>query len=80
MANDIFVISDLHIGDGGPRDNFAHGGQRPIDLAEFLDYIDEQNCDLVILGDLFEFWQSSLSRVIIRNLGLIDRLGSLKAT
>lgn len=37
-ASDIFVISDLHIGDGGPRDNFGHAeSTRPEQLMAFLD-------------------------------------------
>ncbi len=80
MVQDVFVISDLHIGDGGPRDNFSHRGVRPKELELFLSYVEEQNGELILLGDLFEFWQSSLSRVIVRNLPLIDRLGALKTT
>ena len=40
-ASDIFVISDLHIGDGGPRDNFACGDCRD-QLIAFLDYVETQ--------------------------------------
>jgi UDP-2,3-diacylglucosamine pyrophosphatase LpxH len=80
MVQDIFVISDLHIGDGGPRDNFSYRGIRPKELDLFLSYVEEQKGELILLGDLFEFWQLSLSRVIVRNLPLIDRLGTLNTT
>ena len=81
MENDIFVISDLHIGDGGPRDNFGYpGSDRPQQLELFLDYVSENNGELVILGDLFEFWQANFSRTIIKNMPLLDRLARLNTT
>jgi len=79
-AGDIFVISDLHIGDGGPRDNFGHtDSTRPEQLTAFLDYVEQAKGELIILGDLLEFWQSSLSKVIVHNLALLDRLAALNA-
>ena len=81
VAKDIFVISDLHIGDGGPRDNFGYeGSNRPKQLMAFLDYVEEQGGELIIVGDLLEFWQANISRVIIHNLPLLDRLSQLQAT
>ncbi|MFW6106556.1 MAG: UDP-2,3-diacylglucosamine diphosphatase [bacterium] len=80
-ASDIFVISDLHIGDGGPRDNFGHAeSTRPEQLMAFLDYVEQENGELIIVGDLLEFWQSSLSKVIVHNLPLLDRFAELEAT
>ena len=79
MENDIFVIGDLHIGDGGSRDNFGYpGSERPQQLNMFLDYISKHEGELIILGDLFEFWQTNFSRVMIKNMPLIERLGQLK--
>lgn len=75
----IFVISDLHIGDGGPRDNFAVGG-RNAEFRSFLDYVSDENGELVILGDLFEFWQASVGKVLITHKEILDRLDELKAT
>ena len=67
----IFVISDLHIGDGGPRDNFGHkDSDRPGQLTEFLAHVKRENGKLIIIGDLFEFWQASFSKVIMRNLNI----------
>jgi len=81
MEKDIFVISDLHIGDGSARDNFGHpDSDRPQQINLFLDYVSKQNGQLIILGDLFEFWQSSLSKTIIHNMPLLDRLAQLKTT
>ncbi len=77
----IFVISDMHIGDGGKRDNFAEGDRRR-QLMTFLDYVERENGELIILGDLFEFWQINLSRVLTNkeNLQLMERLAQLKST
>jgi len=81
MQKEIFVISDLHIGDGGPRDNFGHPGSNRLEqLSLFLDYVSEQNGELIILGDLFEFWQANFSHVLTKNMSLIERLGQLKPT
>ncbi len=78
MSSDIFVISDLHIGDGGPRDNFAQG-DRPAELSAFLEYVEDQRGELILLGDLFEFWQASLSKVVVQNLKLLERMERLEA-
>jgi len=74
----IYCVSDLHLGDGGPRDNFAVGDRMKQFLA-FLDYVEERDGRLILLGDLFEFWQANLSRVVVRHLGLLDRLAEMGA-
>ena len=81
MADDrpIFVISDLHMGDGGPRDNFAWG-DREKQLGLFLDYVAQQQGELIVLGDLFEFWQMNLSKIITLHKPLMDRLAAMDAT
>ncbi len=76
---DIFVISDLHMGDGGPRDNFAVGDKEK-QLNLFLDFVKTEEGELIIVGDLFEFWQASLGRVLVTRRNLIDRLGDMGAT
>jgi UDP-2,3-diacylglucosamine pyrophosphatase LpxH/uncharacterized membrane protein HdeD (DUF308 family) len=76
---DIFVISDLHIGDGGRRDNFEAGRKTP-QLRAFLDHVGSERGELFILGDLFELWQMNLSLMITRRLELLDHLARLKAT
>jgi len=74
----IFVVSDLHIGDGGPRDNFsADDKARKFDL--FLDYVEDCGGELFVLGDLFEFWQANVSRVLVHQMPLIDRLAGMNA-
>lgn len=74
----IVVVSDLHIGDGGPRDNFAADGKER-EFALFLDYVQHQGAELFILGDLFEFWQSNIGRTITRRMPLLDRLAKMRA-
>src|SRR4051812_24656595 len=59
-ASDLFVISDLHLGDGGMRDNFEAGKKTP-QLRAFIDHVGSEGGELFILGDLFEFWQMSIS-------------------
>jgi len=71
-------ISDLHMGDGGPRDNFAYGS-RACEFNAFLDAVEAQGTTLVICGDLFEFWQANLSAVITYRKPLLDRLARLGA-
>jgi UDP-2,3-diacylglucosamine pyrophosphatase LpxH len=75
----IYVISDLHMGDGGPRDNFAVG-QRKTEFLGFLDYVKQKDSKLMILGDLFEFWQSPLGKVIMSNSNLLDKMADLEGT
>ena len=75
----IFVISDLHMGDGGPRDNFPLDN-REKELGLFLDYVASQQGELIILGDLFEFWQMNLSKIVMKHLPLLDRLAAMNAT
>lgn len=79
----IFVISDLHIGDRGKRDNFSSDNSpRPKELEKFLDYVKSENGKLIIVGDLFEFWQANISLVLTQedNTKLIERLGQMDAT
>ncbi len=78
----IFVVSDLHMGDEGPRDNFAHmsGGNREQEFHHFLDYVADEGGELYILGDLFELWQGNLSQVLTCRRPLMDRLAQMGAT
>jgi len=75
----IFAVSDLHMGDGGPRDNFAYG-DREKEFLGFLDHVESQNGELVICGDLFELWQANMSRVLTWRRALMDRLAKMGAT
>jgi UDP-2,3-diacylglucosamine pyrophosphatase LpxH/uncharacterized membrane protein HdeD (DUF308 family) len=76
-ARDIFVISDLHLGDGGVRDKFEAGGKTP-QLRAFLDHVGREGGELFILGDLFELWQMNLSLLLVKRREILDRLAALK--
>ena len=77
----IYIVSDLHLGDGGPRDNFAHmsNGFREIEFMAFLDFVEKQHGRLIIVGDLFELWQSNISLVLTLRERLLDRLAAMEA-
>jgi len=77
----IFCVSDLHLGDKGPRDNFEHmnDGLRPCEFKLFLDYVCDMKGRLFILGDLFELWQGNVSKVLTARMDLLDRLAKMKA-
>ncbi|MHC4231149.1 MAG: metallophosphoesterase [Planctomycetota bacterium] len=75
---DIIVVSDLHIGDGGPRDNFSVDNKEK-KFNHFLDYVEQSDTELFVLGDLFDFWQANISRVVIHRLKLLDRLAQMQA-
>ena len=69
----------LHMGDGGARDNFPLG-DREKQLNLFLDYVGSQQGELIILGDLFDFWQMNLSKIVMKHMPLLDRLAAMNAT
>jgi UDP-2,3-diacylglucosamine pyrophosphatase LpxH/uncharacterized membrane protein HdeD (DUF308 family) len=75
-ARDIFVISDLHLGDGGLRDKFEAGGKTR-ELRAFLDHVGHEGGELFILGDLFELWQMNLSLLLVKRRELLDQLAAL---
>lgn len=77
----IFVVSDLHLGDRGPRDNFTYmsNGTRHNEFLAFLDMVEEKNGRLIIAGDLFELWQSNMSLVLTSWDQLLHRLAGLRA-
>ena len=79
IKSPVFVISDLHAGDGGPRDSFRVPG-RWIQLLNFLRFSRQENAILVVAGDLLELWQTNVSKTIVANLQLISLLSSYRAT
>jgi len=68
----IIAISDLHLGDKGPRDNFIVRGEGR--LYRFLDFVADNDARLVILGDLLETWQCNFGRIIKAYDQLLRRL------
>jgi len=77
-ARTIYVVSDLHMGDGGPRDNFAFDNKAQ-QFSLFLDFVQAQNGELFVLGDLFEFWQANISRALRERMSFLDRLAQMQA-
>lgn len=73
---DIFVVSDLHIGDGSAKDNLLKSGNQAL-LYRFLDEVDRCRGRLIILGDLFELWRYSPQAVVNRWAQLLDRFSEM---
>jgi len=67
------------MGDSLFRDNFAHmaSGYRQHEFELFLDYVERDNGELIIVGDLFELWQANMSRVLTHRKSLLDRLAAM---
>ncbi|MBN3039787.1 MAG: metallophosphoesterase, partial [Candidatus Omnitrophica bacterium] len=63
-------ISDLHLGDGSRTDDFS----RDRELLEFLDFIETEDAELIILGDFLELWQADLDRILFAHAKVIERL------
>lgn len=72
----LFIISDLHIGDGSLRDNLIKDDKHIL-LHRFLDHVEKQNGVLLILGDLFELWRYKWSAILERWWKLLDRLAAM---
>ena len=74
----LYVVSDLHMGDGTAKDNFAEHRQR---FEAFLDEVVEQDDDgrLILAGDVFEFWQSPHGDIVRTYLDLLKRLVQRRA-
>jgi len=67
-------ISDLHLGDGSRTDDF----HRDKEFLEFLEFVESEAQELVVVGDLFELWQADLDRVLFRHSEIIKKLLSLR--
>jgi UDP-2,3-diacylglucosamine pyrophosphatase LpxH/uncharacterized membrane protein HdeD (DUF308 family) len=78
-GRDIFVISDLHLGDGGLRDKFE-AGNKTRQLRAFLDHVGAEGGELFILGDLFELWQMNLSLLLVKRREILDHFALLDVT
>ncbi len=74
----VYLISDLHLGDGTRSDTFM-GKDR--DLIALLDRVRREGAHLVIAGDAIDFQQAwSMSRVLKAHARLIGELASLADT
>ena len=74
----LFCVSDLHACDKGPRDNFAYEG-REVRFNNFLDMVLKERGELLILGDLLDFWQVPVGSAVKAYLPLLDRLAGMNA-
>lgn len=74
----MFVVSDLHMGDRSPKDNLCQGNREAM-FDQFLDYVADQQGQLVILGDFLELLRYPLDSIIARRGPLFDRLARMNA-
>ena len=79
MSIPVFVISDLHIGSGGIRDSFVQFN-RDSCFSKFLDYVEKEGGELIILGDFIDLWRFSLKKIIRERIDLLDRLAAMKVS
>ncbi len=70
----MFIISDPHLCDKGPRDNFKKN-EKPFN--DFLDFVGGRR--LTILGDLFDAWQCNLGSIAAAYEPLLRRLADMGA-
>jgi UDP-2,3-diacylglucosamine pyrophosphatase LpxH len=73
------VISDLHIGSGGKRDNLTSRNKRKL-LSSFLDYVETTGGELFIIGDLLELWHCRLESILAAHTELFYRLAEMDCT
>ncbi len=67
-------ISDLHLGDGSRTDDF----HRDKEFFLFLQFVEREAEELIIVGDFLELWQADLDRVLFRHSDVINKLLSLR--
>ena len=67
-------ISDLHLGDSSRTDDF----NRDKELLKFLEFVENEASELIIVGDLFELWQAKMDRILFRHNEVVSKLLSLK--
>ena len=55
------IISDIHLGDGGGADDFRHNQKT---LTTALKQYNKNGYNLILLGDIEEFWQFDLEEIV----------------
>jgi UDP-2,3-diacylglucosamine pyrophosphatase LpxH len=55
------IISDIHLGDGGGADDFCHNEKT---LTTALAHYNKNGYNLILLGDIEEFWQFDLKEIV----------------
>jgi len=63
-------LSDIHLGDGSKSDDF----HRDAELIKFLEWTDKRAHEIVIVGDLYELWQSKLEKIFWAHAAVIRAL------
>ncbi len=67
-------ISDIHIGDGSRTDDF----HRDKELLKFLEFVEREAQELVVVGDLFELWQAELDKILFKHIDVVNKLLDLR--
>ena len=67
-------ISDLHLGDGSRTDDF----HRDKELLKFLEFVEDEANEFIIVGDLFELWQANMDRVLFRHNEVVNKILSMR--
>jgi UDP-2,3-diacylglucosamine pyrophosphatase LpxH len=62
LENKYVIFSDTHFGDGGEADDFYNNR---LALINALDYYRNLDYSLILLGDIEEFWQFDLDKIVI---------------
>ncbi|MGB8657326.1 MAG: metallophosphoesterase [Candidatus Zixiibacteriota bacterium] len=68
QAHKYAIISDIHLGDGGGADDFHENEET---LLTALDHYNREGYSLILLGDIEEFWQFDLDKILQRYQGTI---------
>ncbi len=67
----LYCISDLHLGDGSPKDDF----QESIWLMNLCDKVlNQEDAELIIIGDIFEGWQCRFEDILVAHREVITQL------
>lgn len=66
------------MGDRSRMDNLRRAGREPL-FNSFLNYVEKQNGQLVILGDFFELLRYPLASILVHRRDLLDRLAAMRA-
>lgn len=74
----IYVISDLHVGNGCAKDILLANGRKGL-LKSFLEHIDREQGRLIILGDFLELWRYKLQDIAEVHSDIFDQLKNLNA-
>ncbi|MGE4286080.1 MAG: metallophosphoesterase [Phycisphaerae bacterium] len=72
----LYVVSDLHIGSGKKRDAFS-SPQKIAQFHDFLDMVEREDGQLLILGDFLDLWRFSFKGIVKHHNELLARLGEM---